>query len=177
MDPKLERLQRTLDGAIAGMSEEELNWHPTGKWCAMEVLEHLYLTYTGTIKGFDKAVQKGSPLASHVNWGHRWRAWVVTGLGYLPSGREAPAYAKPRGLGKETVAREFGSKIAEMDEIIARCELQFGSRTKLLDHPFLGPLTGRGVEKVSSGAWAAPCEADSSTTSGLARSYPGEKNS
>ena len=143
MDATLERLRRTLDDAIAGMSAEELNWHPAAKWCAMEVLEHLYLTYTGTIKGFEKAADKGSPLASRVIWGHRWRAFVVTGLGYLPSGREAPASTKPRGLGKETVVRELGSKIGAMDEIIASCESRFGSKTKLLDHPFLGPLTGQ----------------------------------
>ncbi len=143
MDAKLERLRRTLDDAIAGMSEEELNWHPAGKWCAMEVLEHLYLTYTGTIKGFEKVAAKNSPLASRLRWGHRWRAWVVTGLGYLPSGREAPAVVKPRGLERETVVREFGSKIVAVDEIIATCESRFGSKTKLLDHPFLGPLTGR----------------------------------
>jgi hypothetical protein len=28
-----------------------------------------------------------------------------------------------------------------MDGIIARCEESFGGRTKLLDHPILGPLT------------------------------------
>jgi hypothetical protein len=42
----------------------------------------------------------------------------------------------------EKVLAEIGAKIAEMDDQIARCEQNFGSRRKLLDHPVLGPLTG-----------------------------------
>jgi hypothetical protein len=29
-----------------------------------------------------------------------------------------------------------------MDELITRCEQKFGTRSRLLDHPILGPLTG-----------------------------------
>ena len=64
MDARLEQLQRTLDSAIDGMSAEQFNWHPADKWCAAEILEHLYLSYTGTIKGFEKALQAGKPLAT-----------------------------------------------------------------------------------------------------------------
>jgi DinB family protein len=142
MDADLEKLQRALADAIAGMSEEESNWHPAGKWCAAEVQEHLYLTYTGTVKGFERLVQKGGPQVTPTTWGQRLRLLVVTGVGYFPAGRKAPPFAQPRGLPRETVTGEFGSKIAEMDEVIARCEAQFGRRVKLLDHPILGPLTG-----------------------------------
>jgi len=34
-----------------------------------------------------------------------------------------------------------------MDEIISQCEERFGRRTKLLDHPILGPLTGQEWKK------------------------------
>ncbi len=37
---------------------------------------------------------------------------------------------------------EIGLRIAEMDDMIARCEEKFGLSRKLLDHPILGPLTG-----------------------------------
>jgi hypothetical protein len=30
-----------------------------------------------------------------------------------------------------------------MDEAIAQCESRFGKQNRLLDHPILGPLTGR----------------------------------
>ncbi|HEY4902382.1 MAG TPA: DUF1569 domain-containing protein [Candidatus Sulfotelmatobacter sp.] len=143
MEASLEKLRRALANAIAGMSEEELNWHPVGKWCAVEVLEHLLLTYTGTVKGFERVMQKGQTLVTPATWGQRWRAWVVTSLGYIPEGRKAPAFAQPRGLPQGKVVHEFGAKISELDEIIAGCEARFGRNIKLLDHPFLGPLTGR----------------------------------
>jgi hypothetical protein len=141
MDPRLKRLQHSLESAIAGMSAEQMTLHPPGKWCAAEVLEHLYLTYTGTVKGFQRVVDAGKPLASPVTWAHRTRTFVVVGLGYLPSGRESPPVARPRGVPAEQVRAEIGPKIAEMDTIMAGCAEQFGARTKLLDHPILGPLT------------------------------------
>ena len=141
MDSHLQRLQQELASAVVGLSGEQLNWHPSGKWCAAEVLEHLYLTYTGTTKGFERVAQAGESLATAQNWRQRGRTLVVVGLGYFPSGREAPAVARPRGVPIEKVLAEIGGKIAEMDEIMMRCEEKLGARSKLLDHPILGPLT------------------------------------
>ena len=49
MDSLLEELKQALESAVKGMSDEQMSWHPADKWCAAEVLEHLYLTYAGTI--------------------------------------------------------------------------------------------------------------------------------
>ncbi len=136
-----ERLREQIGSAIAGLSPQELSWSPPGKWCAAEVLEHLYLTYTGTVKGLGKVVEGGKPLAAHPTWRQRARALIVVGFGYFPSGREAPPGGRPRGVPAEKVLAEIGPKIAELDEIIGRCEEKFGRRTNLLDHPMLGPLT------------------------------------
>jgi hypothetical protein len=43
---------------------------------------------------------------------------------------------------------EIGAKIAAMDAIIAQCEVRFGSRVQLLDHPILGPLTATQFRKL-----------------------------
>jgi hypothetical protein len=141
MDPRLERLQQTLESAVAGMSAEEMTWRPPAKWSVAEVLEHLYLTYTGTVKGFQRVVDAGKPLASPKTWANWRQTFVVVGLGYLPSGREAPPVTRPRGLPTERVLAEIGPKIVEMDAIITTCAQKFGARKKLLDHPVLGPLT------------------------------------
>jgi hypothetical protein len=142
VDPRLQRLQSEIASAIAGLSAEQLSAHPEGKWCAGEVLEHLYLTYTGTIKGLERVAGAGKPAtATKPTWEQRGRTLVVVGLGYFPSGREAPPVARPRGLPPETVLAGIGPKIAEMNDVIASCEKKFGSRGKLLDHPVLGPLT------------------------------------
>jgi hypothetical protein len=141
VDPHLATLQAAIASAIDGLSAEQLAWHPPQKWCAAEILEHLYLTYTGTTKGFGRVLAAGQPLAANPTWKNRAQALIVLGLGYLPSGRKAPAHAQPRGLPPAQVASEIISKIAEMDEVIARCQQKFGSRVKVLDHPFLGPFS------------------------------------
>jgi hypothetical protein len=141
MDSRLDKLKQSLEAAVEGMSNEQLSWHLPGKWCAMEVLEHLYLTYTATIKGFEKVITGGKPLATRPSMAHRVRTFVVVGLGHMPSGRIAPAMAQPRGLPVEQVRNEIGEKLAAMDVIIAECEARFGRHVKLLDHPILGPLT------------------------------------
>jgi hypothetical protein len=139
MDPLLEKLQKEVASALDGMTAEQLRWHAPGKWSAAEVLEHLYLSYTGTIKGFER-VAAGGHIPSKPTWRHHAQRLVVLGLSYMPTGREAPKNTRPRGLALETIVGEIGTKIAEMDGIIARCE-QTLSRGRLLEHPILGPLT------------------------------------
>jgi Protein of unknown function (DUF1569) len=141
MDSRLERLQRAVESAVEGMSSEQMSRCPPEKWCAAEVLEHLYLTYTGTIKGFERVLEAGKPLANRATMKDRLRTFVVTGLGYMPEGRKAPPVALPRGLPRDKVREEVGAKIGAMDAVIAQCETRFGSGIRLLDHPILGPLT------------------------------------
>jgi Protein of unknown function (DUF1569) len=139
MDRRLEKLQEEIASALHGMTPEQLRRHAPGKWSSAEVLEHLYLTYTGTIKGFERAAA-GRRFPSKPTWRQRARRFVVLSLGHMPRGREAPANTRPRGLALEKVVIEVGMKIAEMDEMIAGCEATLG-RGRLLDHPILGPLT------------------------------------
>jgi DinB superfamily len=141
VDPHLTRLQQEIAAAISGCDAEQLAWHPPGKWCTAEILEHLYLTYTGTTKGCARVLDAGKPLASASSLKHNARSLLVVGLGYMPGGRESPASARPRGLAAEKVAVEIVSKINEMDAILEQCASKFGSRSKVLDHPVLGPFS------------------------------------
>lgn len=141
MDPHLQKLREAIASAVEAMSPEQMTSHAPGKWCAAEILEHLYLTYTGTVKGFERVAEAGKSLATMQTWAQRGRTFVVVGLGYLPKGREAPPVARPRGVPPEKVRSEIGPKIAEMDDVIRRCEERLGERKKLLDHPILGALT------------------------------------
>ena len=131
-----------MASAVIGFSPQEWAWHPEGKWCAAEVLEHLYLTYTGTIKGFERVAESGKPTVTPPTWKQRIGKVLVVGLGHMPGGREAPRMARPRGLPTEKVLADIATKIAEMDECISRQEEKFGKGTPLLDHVILGPLTG-----------------------------------
>jgi hypothetical protein len=141
MNPSLEQLNESLESAVEGMSSEQLSWHPPGKWCVSEVLEHLYLTYTGTIKGFERVLTTGKPLVTRASITRRLLTFMVVSLGHMPTGRKSPAVAQPRGLPAEKVRNEIGAKVMAMDALIAQCEARFGSRVKLLDHPILGPLS------------------------------------
>jgi len=142
MDFYLQRLHDALTSVTEGMTPEQRHRHPEGKWCPAEILEHLYLTYTGTLKGFEKCLSAGKPLASGVTIRDRIRTFVVINLGYLPEGRKAPKNTTPKGGDPESVAADIFPKIALMDVAIQRCEEAYGRNTKLLDHPILGPLTG-----------------------------------
>src|ERR1700734_705452 len=128
MDSRLEELKQAVESALDGMSIEQMSWHPEekGKWCASEVLEHLYLTYTGTIKGFERMRDSGKARETQPSMRQRARMLVVLGFNYMPPGRKSPAMAKPRCLPVEKVRAEIGIKITAMDEIISECEARFG---------------------------------------------------
>jgi len=143
MDAYLQRLQEAIASATRDLSAEDLRRHPEGKWSTAEVLEHLYLTYTGTTKAFERCLQAGEPQARTPMLKDRVRTFVVNGLGHLPEGRKSPKHALPRGMAVEEVIRQIGPRISAMDDQIAKCEARFGERTRVLDHPILGPLTGR----------------------------------
>lgn len=141
MDSSFTKLTQSLQSAIEGMSREQLLWHPAGKWCAAEILEHLYLSYSGTIKGFERVMQAGKPLATSASLKQRWQTLFVLTFNYLPPGRKAPKPTQPKGMPLEEVRGEISTKIETMDALIEQCATRFGPRNKLLDHPILGPLT------------------------------------
>jgi|SRR5579863_5418236 len=143
MDSCLQELQDAISSASTGMSLEELTRHPEGKWSAAEVLEHLYLTYTGTLKGLERCLQEGKPRARRATLKDRLRTVIVVEFGRLPEGRKAPPRTTPQGMPAEQVVKAIGAEIAAMDDAFAQCEIRFGKRTKLMDHPILGPLTVR----------------------------------
>jgi hypothetical protein len=141
MDSYLERLHEAITSSTKDMTAEELQRHAPGKWSAAEILEHLYLSYTGTVKGFGRCLQEGRSLASAPTWKHRVATTVVTQLGYFPSGRKSPKQALPRGTSTEQVMADLVKQIGAMDEVIAKCAARHGKGTRMLDHPVLGPLS------------------------------------
>ncbi|HJS97592.1 MAG TPA: DUF1569 domain-containing protein [Terriglobales bacterium] len=143
MHSYLQRVQAAIDDAIRGLTLEQLAWRPKGKWSAAAILEHLSLTYSGTAKGLQRCLDAGRPRITPPNAGQRLASFVVTGLRYMPPGREAPAMVLPKGAPPETVLDDVRRNLAAADEAISRCEAGFGSRAKIANHPILGPLTAR----------------------------------
>jgi hypothetical protein len=139
----LTRLQEAIGACLREVEGHEPGSPREGKWSAAEILEHLYLTYTGTIKGFERCLEAGKPLARVPTLKDRMKTCVVVGLGHMPEGRKAPKNSTPRGLPRQQVRDEIVGKIAAMNAIIAQAEHKYGRDTRLLDHPILGPLRGR----------------------------------
>jgi hypothetical protein len=147
MNSYLERLQHEIEAAIGHASDSALAQAPAGKWNASQILEHLYLTYKGTNRGLAKCMEGGVPLATPPTLKHRVAALIVVGFGHVPKGRSAPARATPRGMPLDEVRRALATELQQMSVSLDDCERKFGSRTRIMDHPFLGPLTAEGWRK------------------------------
>jgi Protein of unknown function (DUF1569) len=141
MDSSLERLRQELEDAIGSASPSASAQAPAGKWNAGQILEHLFLTYQNTNRGIDKCLRQGAPLATQATLKQRMAAFLVVNLGYMPEGRKAPERVTPRGMALEEVQRAIVSELQRMGPGLEDCERRFGARTKIMDHPFLGPLT------------------------------------
>ena len=57
MNPIFAETLAAIDAATNGMTEEQLTFHPEGKWSTAEILEHLSLAFGGTARGFERARQ------------------------------------------------------------------------------------------------------------------------
>jgi hypothetical protein len=143
MDWYLRRLHGAITSATRGMDTADLMRHPAGKWSTAQILEHLYLTYAGSVKGFERCLKEGRPLARAVTFKERVATLIVTSLGYFPEGRKAPERTIPCGMPAEEVVQATEEKLAAMADLITLCETRFGRSTRILDHPVLGPLTAR----------------------------------
>jgi DinB superfamily len=141
MHPKLVKLQKTLSNAITGMNFDDLSRHPEGKWSTAEILDHLNLTYLGTIKNLERRIAEGKTCAENDRRKKRWARLAVTRFGYLPNGRKSPERMLPRGTPSQQVAKEIMESLARLDGVIAQCETRFPGGVPIAEHPILGPLT------------------------------------
>ncbi len=141
MNSYLERLRRELEDAIQGASVSALTQAPAGKWSAAQILEHLFLTYKHTARGATKCLEQGAPMATGVSLKDRWATMVVLNMGHIPKGRKAPERATPRGMPPEEVWPAITAELQKMATGLDDCERKCGVRTKMMDHPSLGPLS------------------------------------
>jgi hypothetical protein len=141
MDSNLAKLHSILASSFRGMTLDQLTRHPEGKWSPAEILEHLNLSYLGTIKGMQRCLDSGIPSASPDRSRMRWQRLIVIGVGYFPHGRKSPERVKPRGMPAQQVTAEILENVTRMDAVIQDGETRFGRSKPLADHPVLGPLT------------------------------------
>lgn len=141
MNSYLERLRQELEDATLSASAGELSPTPAGKWSPAQILEHLLLTYKTTNRGLENCREQETPLARRATLKDRVATVLVVNFGYIPNGRKAPERAMPRGLPLNEVREGLVPELRKMASALDECERKFGMRTKIMDHPFLGPLT------------------------------------
>ncbi len=142
MDFWLERALNEVDGAIAGLSLQQMAWRPAeGKWCAADILEHLSMTYEKTCHGLDKVIRTGKPIAHPGTFMHWLSVRVVNDLGYFPTGRPAPEFAVPTGKPGEQAVQAIREHLAAMDRALSQIEQKLGAKVKVADHFAVGPMS------------------------------------
>jgi hypothetical protein len=141
MHPDLQRALDDVAASVAGMTAEQMNTGPAGKWSTALILEHLRLSLRTSGARLASAVADGTPTATPGTWKERLGAFVVVGLGYFPTGRIAPAYVEPKGMPGGNALEAVRGALEEFDDIASRCALRFGPDTKVANHPILGAFS------------------------------------
>lgn len=142
MEANLESVLQAINAATEDMTEDQLLFHPPGKWSSAQVLEHLALTFELTARGMDRCIGAGKNLGTKPNLKQTASQFVVLTLSHFPSGRKSPEMVFPKEqIGGLATVERIKANLMEMDRKLSECRSQLGSGGKLADHPVLGPLS------------------------------------
>lgn len=137
-------LQSCLDliiGATTGISPEAAIRRTGDRWSPVEIVEHLQRAYSGTAKGFERCLEKNTPLATRQTMKQALQGIAVLNLGYFPEGRKAPKHILPTGtIPLPELLEGVKRDLAWLDDAAVRTRRVFGGM-RVLDHPILGPFT------------------------------------
>ncbi|HXE90141.1 MAG TPA: DinB family protein [Terriglobales bacterium] len=143
MHPDLAQALQAIDAATRDLTADQLSRHAEGKWSAAQILEHLSITFGSTERVLAKCVESGQCRATAPTLYHRVAAFLLTDIGYFPSGRAAPEFTRPQGIPPEKAMQQIRDNLAAMDAVLSRCEERFGLKVKIANHPVIGPLSVR----------------------------------
>jgi Protein of unknown function (DUF1569) len=139
MDCHLQKALEEIQRATQGMSTEELAWHPVGKWSSAQILEHLTLTFSGTVKGMQRVLASDGTGSRKRTLKNRLSAFIVADLGYFPSGRKSPDMAVPSSGNPDMAVENIVRNLTEMDVVLTEVEQKKGPNARV-PHPVIGPL-------------------------------------
>jgi hypothetical protein len=141
LSPPLQTALDAINRATNGITNEQLTWHPEGKWSSAEILEHLLLAYARTSERMRTLLKEDKPDVRS----RTFREWVgrliVLKLGRIPPGRKAPEAVAPKGMLPQEAMASIRKHLVELDGVIDECERRFGGRKNVLVHAVLGPLS------------------------------------
>lgn len=141
VSPYLDRCLAVILDATAGVTPAAAATRTGDHWSVAEIVEHLQRAYSGTAKGFERSIEKGTPLATSATFKQSIQAFALINLGYFPEGRPAPKHIMPTGtIPLPDVIAGVQKDLAWLDEAAVKAQQRFGS-VKVLDHPILGAFT------------------------------------
>jgi hypothetical protein len=148
LSPLFQRVLDTMNSTIEGMSDEQLRWHPEGKWSTAQILEHLALAFSATEKKMASVLsQSAVPALPGPNFKQRIAALLVLRFSYIPPGRKAPEHILPQGIAPEEAVEAAHATLLSLDKVISQCETRFGKNATVLQNPILGPLNANDWRK------------------------------
>jgi hypothetical protein len=141
VNPIFAEILAAIDSATQGMTEEQLAYHPEGKWSSAQILEHLSLAFGATARGFERALAAGKPQGDLPSLKQRVIDILILNVGYFPRGRTAPVMVTPKGeIGGLAALAQIRENLRLMDRAHAECEKKISRERCLTNHPVLGPL-------------------------------------
>ena len=141
MNAHLDRCLAIVLDATKGAGDESRARRDPNRWSVVEIVEHLARAYSGTAKGFERCLEKNTPLATPVTFKQRVQQFALVRLGYFPEGRQAPKHIIPSGeLDLSAVLDAVRRDLARLDDAAMKAREKLGAG-KMLDHPIIGALT------------------------------------
>ena len=147
MHPTTKQIRDAIANSTDGLTEDQMRQHPEGKWDTAAILEHLALTFGSTARAMQKCLREGRPLATSAKFRQRVAQIAVLKFSYIPTGRKSPKVVLPTGISGREAKELIFANLEKMDQVFAEAERRFGSKTKIADHPVLGPIPISGWRK------------------------------
>lgn len=124
--------------------------HPPGEdhaWSTHDVIEHLVLTYRGTVAQVEKYRRRGTVSSRKPKFREIAERTVVITFGHFPRGIPAPEFVSPGkhailALSGEALANVFEQELERMDAELDACKHLFRAQ-KFAAHFRLGPLSAQ----------------------------------
>ena len=128
-------------GPLAGRPEADWHRAPPGKWTPAQIVQHLALSLEGSGRVFEdrrgKPPMQRRPRTARERLGH----FLVLGIGWVPSGRKAPAPTVPvERPDPRSVERQLRDGVARF-QALARDLLPARRADLFVKNPALGDLT------------------------------------
>jgi hypothetical protein len=142
MHPVLQRAHDEISRATGHLTVDQIARPVAGKWSVAEILEHLTLAFRTNLRGLEKAMAQGEPLARRPSPKQACIRMLVVDVGYFPEGAKAPDVVVPRGTIAPELSRDaLLEALAGLDEGLSRAAERFGEGTPLLSHPYFAAMT------------------------------------